>query len=59
MEKNHKALCGSKLFLIDSFESDGISVQVFVLNRTSSIKGYCKQTDMLFKDGFEMRDISL
>ncbi len=44
MAKDHKVQCDYKQILIDSFESNGISVQVYVLNNKGSVKKYCKDT---------------
>lgn len=58
MEKNHKALCGSKRVCVDSFEpdkddKDEIPYKVYVLNNKRSIKQYCYDTEMEFQYAFE------
>ena len=59
MSKDYKAQCGSKQILIDSFESNGIPVQVYVSATKQSVKQYCKDTQdkktgmywLTFKEG--------
>jgi hypothetical protein len=52
MVYNHKAQCGSKqLVLVDSFESDDIAVSVYVFNSKWSVKRYCRDTGLEFREG--------
>ncbi len=57
MEKSHKVLCDYKQFLIDSFESNGISVKVFVFDKPKNIKRYCRETGVKFRDAFEKANL--
>ena len=50
MEQTYKVQCDSKL-LIDSFEVNHVSVQVYVLNTKKAVKQYCKDTGMNYKEG--------
>jgi hypothetical protein len=53
MDKNHKALCGSKLVCVDSSsENEEIPYAVYIQNTKRSIKQYCYDTEMEFKDAF-------
>lgn len=57
MTKVEKVQCDSKQFLIDSFalfdsnKANGGSVKVYLLHNKWSVKQYCKQTGMTFKEG--------
>lgn len=52
MQKNAKVQCDSKQVLIDSFEVDETtSVQVYLLNNKRSVKQYCDETGLDFKEG--------
>lgn len=56
MDKNYKAQCGSKHVCVDSFEPDTldeIPYKVYVLNTKRSIKQYCYDTEMEFKEAFK------
>ena len=53
MLKKHKAQCGSKLFMIDSFESNGVSVQVYIFENKQSVKRYCRDSGLEFKEGID------
>jgi len=58
MVNKTKTQCGD-LILVDSFESHGIPVQVYVLDNKRSIKQYCYDTHLSFKNAlnniFEQR----
>ena len=56
METKTHALCGEKLILIDAFESNDFSVKVYITNDKRSVKKYCKETGLLFKEGFKRYD---
>ena len=51
MEKNHELRCEYKQFLIDSFESNGIPVKVYVIETKKAVKRYCRETEMPFREG--------
>ena len=51
MTKKSEVQCDYKRFLIDSFESNGVAVKVFVFANKKHVKIYCKQTEMEFADG--------
>lgn len=51
MSKNSKVQCDYKRFLIDSFESNGVAVWVYIFCNKRNVKLYCKQTGMEFKEG--------
>jgi len=52
MNKKSTVQCDYKQFLIDSFESNNISVQVYILCTKKAVKQYCKDTGMEYKEGF-------
>ena len=51
---NSKLQCEYKQLLIDSFEINGISVKVYIADNKKSVKQYCKDTGMNFKEGFKI-----
>jgi len=51
MEQTHKVQCDSKLLMVDNFEVNQVSVQVFVLNTKKDVKQYCKDTELDFRKG--------
>ena len=53
MTKNSKVRCDYKQeqLLIDSFESNGISIQVYVFAIKKNVKRYCKDVGMSYKRG--------
>jgi len=51
MSKNSEVQCDYKRFLIDSFETNGVAVQVYVFNSKKHVKQYCKDSGLPFNDG--------
>ena len=50
MKYLNQVQCDSKLVMVDMFEMDNISVQVFVKNERKSVKQYCYDTELPFKE---------
>lgn len=53
MEKIPKVQCDYKKVLIDSFEYETTTVQVYLLNNKKSVKQYCGQTGLEYKEGLK------
>lgn len=51
MRQNYEVQCDSKHLLIDSFEVNQVSVQIYVLNTKKAVKQYCKDTGMDYSYG--------
>jgi hypothetical protein len=51
MTEVNKVQCDSKQVLIDSFEFNNAVVQVYLLNNKRSVKQYCRDTRLPFREG--------